>query len=360
MSVQDFEDEGAVSGRGRFEEPTTDEGWEALARPMGWHPFEGDNGDAFRGPPAQWKDAEAFVRHAWANTPVLRAQNHKLLNQVERLTRDNGELKSTVSRLGVEIEEVKAGSTELLMLARKARDAGRREALQEIEDRERQAVEEGDPAKFEAARAQAQRLANEWKVEDAEVRPQTPAPKDPVVPPPQPINPEIEAFVQDNPWFNDPEIGPVFIAMHQKTVRAQPRLAISRQLEQTKRDFMGRFPDYFDEEPGAVQPAEGEELDYEEPAPAPAPRPRPPAQRVLAPKQAGGPRDPGGSPRGRGVWDQITDPQERADAKAAFAKASKSQPELTAEEYVAIMIDPKADILEIQRKQRQRAAGGNR
>ena len=66
-----------------------------------------------------------------------------------------------------------------------------------------------------------------------------------------------------------------------------------------------------------------------------------------APAPRRGPRQPTG-------WDAIEDPQDRADARAAFESIKRADPGMTETEYLEIYTNPHADELAL-RAQRKKA-----
>lgn len=147
---------------------------ERLATDMGWSPE-----DRWRGDPDKWVDAETFIRQGpEILKTTLRTQDEKL------------------SKLGDQIGR----------MSRAAENADKRaydKAMADLKAEQREAVEEGDVEKFEAAQGKVDALAkdkpaDEAKADDKKADGQ-PAPMD---------DPNYRAFAEANPWYEgDIEMG---------------------------------------------------------------------------------------------------------------------------------------------------------
>lgn len=295
---------------------------EQRAGTMGWKPLPKDprNPESweYRGDPRRWTDAETFVQHGLDTLPVLRDQNHRLTEKVARTDMELTTLRTTVSEQTQAVKDAMA-------LARRADEAGYQRGLAELKARQREAVATGDTEVFDQVQAQIDAAQRE---REATVDEAPPAPRAST---PEPEWPETTAFKAANPWLSDPTLLTAMVNAHNYVISAHPSLARAAQYERAKQQVVTDFPDRFPEEPMAREPIA---------EPAPRQRPRAP---VLTPSAAA-PR----APRGASPFEQIEDPAERAEARAAFDRVRNWDPNTTAEEYVSLYLNPKQNPLELR------------
>lgn len=169
------------------ESNTGAESVEAEARTMGWAPK-----DKWRGPEAQWVDAETFVENGRKVLPILRQQNQQLHQELNTLrakdAQRDSELRAVTTSLKA-IEENQARD-----IADRA-ESVREELVSEIaqagkdDDFDRVAKLTGQLSKLDGATAVAAEKAKEKKEEVVENRSEA-AP-----------HPAFTAWMTDNPWF---------------------------------------------------------------------------------------------------------------------------------------------------------------
>ena len=295
---------------------------EARARAQGWRPLA-----EFKGNPELWCDAPTFLQRGEEAWPVMRDQNRRMSERLARLEPEMAELRNTIAEQAQAVKDAMA-------LARRSDERGYQRGLNELKAKQREAVEAGDTVAFDQVQEQIDAAQREREVSLEPVA-REPAPKP--APPATPQNeiwPETTAFVEANPWFKqDVQLRQAMTAAHQAVLTLHPTIGRAASFEKAKRMVMESYPDRFEDEMAAAPPRE------EPPA-----RPRR-AASVLAPSNT----DTGDGGRRRSAFEQIADPTEREQARAAFANMRKHDPEVTAEEYVALYINPHADVLDLRR-----------
>lgn len=295
---------------------------EERAKAMGWKPWPVDAGNPqrheYRGRPELWTDAGAFLAKAQDELPVLRERNRQLTEQVARLTRSE-------TRLNTTITEQQGAIDRAVEIAQRADDRGYKRAMDELRQRQRQAVADGDTAAFDDIQAQIDAAATERVVDTA------PAPRAPVAPATPPSNgtwPETTAFLSDpeNAWFHtDKVLRAAMIAEHQDVLTERPTLGRAAQYELARERVVETFPDRFQdpEPPMPRTPA---------PAPAPAPRARVAARPAVMTPSAPQPRVPR---NGADPFDEFP-AHERADAAKGYERAKRLDPLITKREFVEL------------------------
>lgn len=282
---------------------------EARARDLGWHPFA-----EYRGLPGKWVDAKTFIQRGEEILPIVRANNHRLEEQLKRQGKVIEDLNRSNQEQGVVLREMRE-------MARKADERGYQRALADAKAERDAAVAAGDTVAFQQADEKVDALQDtRAKITEPPPLPKPETPK---------VDPAVLAFVDDNPWFNtDNFLNQQMVAQHLKVIRKHPKMPLAEQLDMAKDNLVAEYPEMFD----------GEET------PAPAPRPRQRAASVAAPTNQGpAPR------RGATGIDSIADPAERTQAREAFNRTKRQIADYTEAEFMAIYEDPHGDVIEIAR-----------
>ncbi len=297
---------------------------ESEARLQGWKPIE-----EFTGAAGTWRDAPEFMQRGREIAAFVRKDLEKSQRQVETLTTEVREVRSLLERTNSALAEARAATL-------RADKAGYDRALKDLKAQQREAAQ---AANIEVYDEVSERIS---EVEEAQ-RTAT-APVAPVREEPQPqvrqqvLAPEIQEFINENPWFMGPNAVQVLhTAMHAEHVKLldkAPGLSLRDNLQRAKEKVMAEFPEKFGLEPN--QP----------------PARTPTRTTVAAPSQGNSGRQPA-KPTG---IDSITDPGDRAAARAGFDSYRRNDPDATEEEYVALLDDPKLDVLELRRMRAQRPA----
>jgi len=293
---------------------------EDRARAMGWKPR-----DEYNGVPSRWTDAETFIRRGESELPILRDQSRRM---AEKLARNE-----------TEIAELKASVNSAMSLARRADEAGYQRGLAELRARQREAVETGDVATYDNLDEQIRAAETERARINSDGNVVVPMPAEPTPEPvPQQDDPVTAAFKAANPWFAaKPLLRTAMIQAHSAIVEMEGRKSgpeLVDQYDRAKAEVMEAYPQYFEaqRDPAAPPPSQAGRL-----------RPRPALSPQNGPVRSGSP-----SPFAR-----ITNPQDRAEAEAAFRGIAKYDPQTTAEEYVALYLGEQVDVVEMIQNRRK-------
>lgn len=287
---------------------------ETEARRAGWRPKE-----EYRGVPGGWRTAEEFLKRGQDILPMVRKD---LAKERER----NNRMEEEIKTLRQGYDEQKVVMEDLLKMARTANDAGYKRALDELNARKRDAAASGDVAAVEAIRDQIDEVKEARAAAPVPTPRPAPTPAAPVDPRPA-VDPVVEQFVADNPWFNtDAVLHKAMEAEHILLLKKMPGLTLADNLARAKDAVMAHYPREFG--------IEEEELEEEQPVT----RPRPRANGVNTPTPP--------SNHNRRVATgiaSIEDPQERAVAQQAFARAKRQMADLTEAEWFSVYENPKVE-----------------
>ncbi len=309
---------------------------EDRARAMGWKPLPADphnpTRDEYRGDPRLHRSADEFIAHGEREWPVLRESNRRMSEKLARLEPEVGTLRNTIA-------EQKEAIAAAMTLARRADQRGYDRAVTELKEQRRAAVEAGDVEAHDQVQEQIDTMERERAKAEEPAAP-TPTPE-PTPEPKRPI-PEIEAFIQANPWFNDarrPYLQTAMIGMHNAVIAEKRIGPLADQLAEALERLQAAYPE--------IAPAAAETDEDEMPQP-PAPRPARRAPSALPPSAPMGQRRAAVSP-----IDRIADTAERAQARQAFLSMKRQDPDFTEGEYMALYDDPHADALELRRQRKK-------
>ena len=193
---------------------------ESKARRMGWKPE-----DEWQGAPPKdgFRTAEQFIEHGEAELPILRERNSKL----------NADLAATNSRL----DEMTGTLTEFKEHHAKTEERVYKRAKQDLQDKQRQAVADGDDKAFEAAAKKIDELDDDAaKATEMAKTPAKATPDDTRV---------FDAWVGDNAWYGDDMEMSVYadgIAAHvSKKSQATGRPYYDAIAAEVKKKFPDRF-----------------------------------------------------------------------------------------------------------------------
>jgi hypothetical protein len=320
--------------------------WDAEARAQGWKPLPADPANPqpheFRGDPAKWTDSRTFVLRGEEHMPVLR-------ETVRRLTEKNARQEKELERLRQAQEESTRKIDDLLALAKDARASGYKQARRELEQKQREAIQNGDVETYDQISAGLKDIdAEAARIDQIGKTAAAPAVTTPTAPPePPPVDPAVTAFVDANGWFKtDAVLRQNMIAEHLTVIKKHPAMPEAQRLDLALAALKKRFPTEFGitSHPAPV-PAHEQDMDEEDLTPAP----RRQAPAVAAPRAT-----PDGGTRTRNPFERIPAGQERDDAKREFERFKGHDPGLTAEEYVETYLNPHADIVAIQQKHRSK------
>lgn len=282
---------------------------ETEARQQGWRPLA-----EYRGKPGGWKTAKAFIEAGQNYLPFVQKELRESKETIGRMGAEMDGLRTEMAKTAKDMQK-------LLEFSRKAGQVGYDRAVKDLKDQQREAVAAGDTVAFDKIEGQLDEMAQAR--EEAVEEPPAPEPQ------PRPaagLPQEYQDFIADNPWFNsDRTLHTTMIAEHNAIIEESPAMPLYDQLEKAKEAVMARHPKKFGLEDAP-----------------PPPQPRRPAA-PLPPRGGAGPRPPAPN---ADLIEAIADPKERAEARAGYARAKASMPNLTKAEYMAVFSDPHGDVLE--------------
>ncbi len=307
---------------------------EALARRGGWRPQE-----EYRGPPGQWRTAEEFLKRGEDILPIVRKD---LAKERERTAKMEDEIRT----LRAGFDEQRLVMEDLLKMARNASEAGYKRAMDELKAQKRAAAQEGDIAKVVLIDEQISEVAAERASAPAPAERPKPAASSPAPQPKVQVDPAVEQFVNDNPWFNtDGVLHKAMEAEHMSLLQEAPGLSLEENLRQAKEAVMARYPRKFGiKEPPPPAPEDEEEEEI-------VTRPRPRASSVTPPTPEA--RNQRRAATGIAT---IEDPQERAVAKMAFDRAKRQMPDLTEAEWFSVYQNPRIETEDMKSLRAKRKA----
>lgn len=152
---------------------------ESEARQFGWVPKE-----QFRGNESDWVDAETFVERGKALNPILRANNQRLLDELNKTKKELGDVRGAVD----EFKQIQKDLYE-----RRAQEYERQ--IKELKQDRKTALKEGE---LETV-ANIEEQIEELEAEASTNKPPKEAPKQENNQPQ--IDPALEQWLTDNSWF---------------------------------------------------------------------------------------------------------------------------------------------------------------
>jgi hypothetical protein len=195
-------------------EPTESE---AKARRQGWRPK-----DEYRGPEEKWVDADAFLKRSDEELPVMR-------ERLRKQDKDLAELKGTVTKFAEHHARVEKVAYE--------------RAMAEVKKQRREALAIGDADGFEAAE---ERIAELKEVKPAATQKEAAAD----------IAPEVQTWVQANPWFrSEPRLAKYAETVCGELQAEDPTRDLSDILKEVAKEVKQRFPEKFANAKRAAPPA---------------------------------------------------------------------------------------------------------
>lgn len=195
---------------------------EKRAARMGWRPKE-----EFKGDPGRWIDAEAFVARTEQELPIA-------LGTIKNLERRLADTEETIKQFA--------------RYAKSTEERAYNRALKDLQKQQREAVEVGDTAKFDAAQKEIDEVL---QAKDRQITPPTQPPE---------RNWDFEAWAGRNPWYGtDPDKTRIADEVSRAVVAAYPELVGKRWIfEKYDEALRLRFGDNpRRQEPPAVAPAAG-------------------------------------------------------------------------------------------------------
>ena len=207
---------------------------EDRARRQGWRPK-----DEYNGPADRWVPAQEFLDRGEREWPILRERVRTMSDRLASTERELIEAKGWV-------KEQSTVLTELRDMVRTSHKRGYEQAVAELSQRERRAVEEANTAEYDKIQAEKQRLGPPpvEKVEQR-VEPKVNGTQAPIMPPEDAA--VVERWIGENPWFNnDPELNAVATSIHGVMRKQNPTESLVDNLGRVKDRIAQMFPDKFD------------------------------------------------------------------------------------------------------------------
>lgn len=274
--------------------------YDERARRMGWRPKA-----EYNGPTTKWVDAKAFVERGEQELPVLRERFRKLDDRLASTERALMEANSKTNELSTKVTEQTDVLGELRDLTRTAEKRGREASLRELNQRERQAVQEADTAAYDRIQAEKRQvLESPPPAPPATKTAPPPAQQPPPIPPQDAMT--VQSWVAENKWYNeDPEMMAVATSIHGVMRQQNPSQPLAENLAEVKQRIVELYPQKFGTAPKRAAAVNG--------GSPPAPR-----------------------PKGKTVADLP------ADAKDALAKIKRQIPNYTDKEYLDIYFGDEA------------------
>ena len=211
---------------------------EARARRMGWRP-EAEWDTAKGGPkPAKFKTPAEFIAETESKATVLRERNRFLDSQVAALNAGVAEMKAKQEESGKLIADLHRQNKEV---GQRAYERGK----SETEAAMRAAVEEGNVAAFDKAQEKLKQLEASKPAADPPA-PRKVDPPRPTAPARPAIPPEIQPWVDANPWFlNDATLNVFAGEVHTRLIEENPGVPAHELLDDVRKEVVARFPERF-------------------------------------------------------------------------------------------------------------------
>lgn len=201
---------------------------EVEARLLGWKPL-----DEFRGDPAHWRDADAFLEKGRQINGFLRKDFDKIRHELRRRDAQIVELQDSIKQFAEYHKETEARALER---ARKELKDARKEALRAQDGERVVEIEERLEHLDEAA---------------AQMRVQPPV----VTPKPAGPDPTFKKWVDDNPWYSSNRVLRALTHDYAEELKQiNPHLVGLEFLEHVKRRVQEEYPDFF-KNPAKNRPA---------------------------------------------------------------------------------------------------------
>lgn len=208
---------------------------EARARATGWTPKE-----EFRGDPDRWVDAEKWNKRADELMPILKANNKKLVEDLESANSKLGATESEVSELKKTLKRMADASAKV-----SEREYSR--ALETIRKEQAQAISEGDAGRWEELEKQKDSLEKPEKIDISETPIEDPGKAQ-------------REFMERNPWYDAPgkEAMTGYAYKKASELQANGITDPAKQLKMVEDAVKQAFPDEFNNKRRQTQAVEGD------------------------------------------------------------------------------------------------------
>lgn len=202
------------------DEPAPAENFEREAKIQGWVPAEN-----FRGREEDWIDAETFVKRGRELNPILRANNKRLVSQVEQLTAAQADMARTVAEFRQYHED-----TEARAYAR---------AVQDLKNQRKQALRDNDSEAVIEAEEAIEALDTEM-YQKTQARRAAPQQQGAV------SAADVKAFTDRHDWFSTDKVKTsIVMGLGEVLHREHPELTGHAFLEELEQRMVEQFPQQF-------------------------------------------------------------------------------------------------------------------
>lgn len=215
---------------------------EARARRMGWYPQA-----EYRGRPEDWMDAEAFVKRAEEEMPILRSQLRNLDAKLAGSEAQSRALQGQVQTMNQRLNEAVEAIDSMRELSSKAEQRGFERAMKRLKEEAKEAAASGDAAKVEAVMEQTKELLeNRVKpTEKPEKKPTDAGKPQQQQQQQQGGDPVIAAWANDpdREWYRTSlKMNLYAQAVFEDLVETRRDLTTAERLAETEREVMKKFP----------------------------------------------------------------------------------------------------------------------
>lgn len=214
---------------------------ERKARRLGWKPES-----EWRGAKDKWTDAETFLERAEANKSLARENSERLHGQIDSLTTELAKLREETAKREEESGKV---LNEIVDRFGRLDASAYARAKADLERQQRQAVEDGDTAAYDAAAEKLGKLkappampkVTVEKPTEGEGKDDKKGKGDPK------WAAAVQAFREKNTWFDtDPTLNTVAQAIHVKLRKENPDMTPEENMAAVEEEVRSRFPDSFE------------------------------------------------------------------------------------------------------------------
>jgi hypothetical protein len=251
MTNQDFNEQGEVENAEFIEDANeVDENGDTaedreLATAQGWKPKS-----EYKGPAGRWRPAKEFLARGENELPLLRDNIRRLTRANADMTREMASIRDQNTQMGQVITDLRDLSVrnEQSAYARlKAEIQGRMDAAAEVSDmpayrRAQQEMEALEPPP--APRSVDPAPGNQNRRDDNNPPPPPPAQRQED----QPVDPEVQQWMDENRWFNTPPGNPLAsyaLEQHALILTQHADYTMVQNLREVKRRVVAKFPERF-------------------------------------------------------------------------------------------------------------------
>lgn len=181
--------------------------YESFAKVQGWAAK-----DKWRGDESKWVDAEAFVKRGQEFQSSLKVSNQTLKQ---------------------ELQEQRDANERTLKMMGKINDKAKADALREIREQQKQALEEDDNSRYDELEGNKTKVYEDFKVEQPKQQQQ------------QEEDPLVATFRAENPWYDTDHLM-TGKAQEYSQKMAKKGLSLVEELAAVKRYIVHEFPDEFE------------------------------------------------------------------------------------------------------------------